>query len=120
MEETNSLKVADTIANAFCSVLENAGYTAMIYSSKSMLDSYFSAETKAKYAIWVAQWVSACSYAGTYQLWQYSNTGSVDGISGNVDLDYAVSDFSTTKNNSSTNTLEQILEHIASIDEKLG
>ncbi|MCD7810334.1 MAG: D-Ala-D-Ala carboxypeptidase family metallohydrolase [Ruminococcus sp.] len=122
IEETNSLKAADTIANAFCSALENAGYTAMIYSSKSMLDSYFSAETKAKYAIWVAQWASACSYTGTYQLWQYSNTGSVDGISGNVDLDYAMSDFSTTttKNNSSTNTLEQILEHVASIDEKLG
>lgn len=122
IEETNSLKAADTIANAFCSALENAGYTAMIYSSKSMLDSYFSAETKAKYAIWVAQWASACSYTGTYQLWQYSNTGSVDGISGNVDLDYAVSDFSTTttKNNSSTNTLEQILEHVASVDEKLG
>lgn len=87
----------------------------MIYSSKSMFDSYFSAETKAKYAICVAQWASACSYAGTYQLWQYSNTGSMDGISGNVDLDYAVRNFSTstTKNNLSSNTLEQILEYEA-------
>jgi len=50
------------------------------------------------------------------------DTQSVNEVSGNVDLDYAVSDFSTTttKNNSSTNTLEQILEHVASIDEKLG
>lgn len=42
--------------------------------------------------IWVADYQSkdAPAYRGTYQMWQYSNTGSVGGISGNVDLDYYI------------------------------
>ena len=30
--------------------------------------------------------ISVPSYNGAYQMWQYTSTGSVPGISGNVDL----------------------------------
>jgi len=49
---------------------------------------------KAKYPLWVAEWgvskpsVPASNWAGRgYSLWQYSSSGSVPGISGNVDQD---------------------------------
>lgn len=83
------------IAKNFCAVLEQHKYFCGIYSSKSQLDSYFSSEVKNRYSIWVAQWSSSCTYSGPYGIWQYSSTGSVPGISGNVDLDYAYEDFPT-------------------------
>ncbi len=47
------------------------------------------------YALWVANWdvptpqVPAANWAGRgWRIWQHSSTGSVDGINGNVDLDW--------------------------------
>ena len=42
--------------------------------------------------VWVADYEHEAgpAYTGEYQMWQYSNTGSVGGISGNVDLDYYI------------------------------
>ena len=45
------------------------------------------------YAHWVAQYASKCSYKGEYGIWQYSSKGKVDGISGNVDMDYSYIDY---------------------------
>jgi lysozyme len=49
---------------------------------------------KAKYPLWVAEWgvsrpsVPALNWAGRgYSVWQYTSSGSVPGISGNVDMD---------------------------------
>ena len=41
------------------------------------------------YDIWLANYTTQTSYTGTYNMWQYSSTGSVSGISGNVDMDVA-------------------------------
>ena len=68
-------------------------YFAGIYSSTSALNYYFNSQVKSRYSIWVAQWYSQCTYDGAYGMWQYSDSGSVSGISGNVDLDYAYEDF---------------------------
>ena len=79
---------------AFCKTMEAAGYFVGIYGSavsgfKERMD-----DTKlTPYAHWVAQYASKCSYKGDYGIWQYSSKGSVDGISGNVDLDYAYVDY---------------------------
>ena len=79
---------------AFCETMEDAGYFVGIYGSavsgfKERMD-----DTKlTPYAHWVAQYASKCSYKGDYGIWQYSSKGSVDGISGNVDMDYAYVDY---------------------------
>lgn len=79
---------------AFCETMEAAGYFVGIYGStysgfkERMDDSKLTA-----YAHWVAQYASKCTYSGQYGIWQYSSKGSVDGISGNVDLDYAYIDY---------------------------
>jgi lysozyme len=79
---------------AFCKTMEDAGYFVGIYGSavsgfKERMD-----DTKlTPYAHWVAQYASKCSYKGDYGIWQYSSKGSVDGISGNVDMDYAYVDY---------------------------
>lgn len=41
----------------------------------------------------IAQYASKCTYSGEYGIWQYSSTGKVDGIKGNVDMDYGYIDY---------------------------
>jgi len=82
-------KTAQTnIALAFCREIAAAGYTPMVYASTSFFGSHFNMSSIASsYPVWVAQYSSSCSYTGTYNFWQYSSTGSVNGISGSADKD---------------------------------
>lgn len=79
---------------AFCETMENAGYFVGIYGStySGFHDRMDDSKLKA-YTHWVAQYASKCTYSGEYGIWQYSSKGSVDGISGNVDMDYAYIDY---------------------------
>lgn len=79
---------------AFCKTMESAGYFVGIYGSvvsgfKERMDD----SKLTDYAHWVAQYASKCTYSGKYGIWQYSSKGSVDGISGNVDMDYGYIDY---------------------------
>lgn len=79
---------------AFCETMENAGYFVGIYGSTSSGFKERMDDSKLKpYAHWVAQYASKCTYSGEYGIWQYSSKGSVDGISGNVDMDYGYIDY---------------------------
>ena len=71
---------------AYCQTIQNAGYTAGIYANKNWLTTKINASQLNAYKIWLAQYASAPTYSGRYDLWQYSSTGRVSGISGNVDL----------------------------------
>jgi GH25 family lysozyme M1 (1,4-beta-N-acetylmuramidase) len=85
---------ATEAAIAFCRALEAAGYYTGIYSSTysgfrdRLDDSKLTAFTH-----WVAQYVSKCTYGGAYGIWQYSSSGRVNGINGNVDLDISYQDY---------------------------
>ena len=136
IEEARCLPQADALCTAFCTALENAGYYTAIYTFKSALESNFSAAVKNRYDIFLSHiGVQQTDYAGSYGLWQYSWTGCIPGISGDVDLDYAYKDYPTMIQNAGLNgftkatqttepdteesTLKQILKHVASLDAKL-
>ena len=73
-------------AAAFCARIQEAGYTPMIYGSMKDLLRY-NLPDLAHYNIWLAQYnVNAPTFNQYFSIWQYSNTGSVSGIDGNVDL----------------------------------
>ena len=74
------------VCKAFCNTIQNAGYTAGVYANKTWLTSKMDAGSLSAYKIWLAQYASAPTYTGRYDLWQYRSTGKVSGISGNVDL----------------------------------
>ena len=74
---------------AFCKVVENAGYDAMVYANSSFLNNHLYAdEISSKYEIWLARYNSYAGYEGDYSYWQYTSTGSVKGISGSVDMNF--------------------------------
>ena len=74
------------VCKAFCQTVQNAGYTAGVYSNKNWLETRLDASALSAYKIWLAQYAAAPTYGGRYDLWQYRSTGSVSGISGNVDM----------------------------------
>ncbi|MDE5966992.1 MAG: fibronectin type III domain-containing protein [Lachnospiraceae bacterium] len=84
-----SKATATDICNAFCETAEAMGYTAIVYANRSMLEAQvYADEISASYDIWLANYVNETKYKGDYAYWQYSSTGSVKGISGNVDCNF--------------------------------
>ncbi len=88
---TNNLSNAQrtAIVKAFCDTVKAGGYTAGLYANKYYLESkIYTSQLSGSTVIWLAHYTSGrTSYAGRYDMWQYSATGSVSGISGAVDLD---------------------------------
>ena len=74
------------IIKAFCNTVRSAGYSAGVYANKTWLSSYMKAGELSGYKIWLAQYNSAPTYSGKYDMWQYTSKGSVNGISGYVDM----------------------------------
>ena len=84
---TKSQMTANT--RAFCSAVENAGYEAGVYANKSFLEEQIDgAGLAVNYKVWLAHFTTETSYAGGYYMWQYTESGSVDGISGTADCDF--------------------------------
>lgn len=82
-----------SLIKAFCDEMESDGYYAGFYTSASYAASVVSDDVRKRYAAWIAQWASKCTYSGQYGLWQYSSDGSVNGISGRVDMDMSYVDY---------------------------
>lgn len=78
------------IISTFCDGMNSNGFNSGLYSAKSMLvDSAYPDELSNKYLIWLAMPNTSYSDLPSYvDLWQYSWTGSVDGIRNDVDLNY--------------------------------
>jgi GH25 family lysozyme M1 (1,4-beta-N-acetylmuramidase) len=74
------------VCKAFCETIKANGYTPGIYANKTWLTSKIDAGSLSAYKIWLAQYASAPSYSGRYDIWQYKSNGKVSGIGGDVDL----------------------------------
>ncbi len=74
------------VCKAFCETIENAGYEAGVYASRSWYNQNLEVSELDDYKIWLAEYRSTPLYSGYYDMWQYTSKGSVDGIEGNVDL----------------------------------
>lgn len=75
-----------SVINAFCQTIRNSGYTPGLYANKNWLTEKINTGALGGCRIWLAQYVAAPTYAGRYEMWQYSSRGSIAGIKGNVDL----------------------------------
>ena len=86
-----------SIVIAFCDRIKSAGYRPMLYCNPNWLCNYLHKDKLInKYDIWLANWgVSAPSY--NCAIWQYSENGSVPGISGSVDMNWIYKDYTSTK-----------------------
>lgn len=73
-------------AENFCDTIKSGGYRAGVYANAYWFNNCLDYQTlRSKYSIWLAQWSD--SHSLKCDIWQYSDEGRVNGISGNVDLD---------------------------------
>ena len=73
-------------AVAFCETIRNAGYTAGVYSYASWFYNSLNYANISKYKIWIAQYRDTLDFSYRYDIWQYTSTGSVNGVPGGVDM----------------------------------
>ena len=80
---------------AFCETVRQAGYIPGVYSSKSYFYHQLDYRRLSKYQIWLAHYTKDMTdFAYGYQVWQYTDSARVYGISQNtVDLNIAYYDY---------------------------
>lgn len=75
-------------ARAFCDAISEAGYTPMIYMTQYLGYQKYTLRELTDYRFWFAEYyVTYPTFIYDIEIWQYSDTGSVAGINGNVDMD---------------------------------
>ncbi|MFR8011889.1 MAG: glycoside hydrolase family 25 protein [Clostridia bacterium] len=82
---------------AFCEVIRQAGYYPMIYADQNF-GEYKLDFSSLPYDYWMACYrTQNTSFAlwVPFTMWQYTSSGSVAGVSGNVDLDVSLVDYAT-------------------------
>lgn len=99
----------NSLADAFCGIVEGQGYIPMVYSNTSDFTNRFDYDSiAAKYYIWYARYPSC--YGGNvwyssgdrlpnydnniqFNMWQYMSDGTVPGVNGNCDVNVTFLDF---------------------------
>jgi GH25 family lysozyme M1 (1,4-beta-N-acetylmuramidase)/peptidoglycan hydrolase-like protein with peptidoglycan-binding domain len=77
---------------AFLDTLIEAGYkNPILYTGDYFLDSQLDETRLIKYNRWIARYGSKPK--NEFDIWQYTSSGKVDGIAGNVDIDIVYEDF---------------------------
>ena len=74
-------------ARVFCEAIEGGGYGAMLYFNSHVSRDLLDLQALQDYPFWFAQYKDAMDYEYKVDLWQYTETGSVPGIKGKVDID---------------------------------
>lgn len=77
-----------SMAETFCNYIKNKGYDCAIYTYLYWSKKYYDWERLENIPVWFAQYKTDYpEYDRPFIMWQYSNTGTIDGIDAPVDLD---------------------------------
>lgn len=92
LEESKTIPGIIERANVFGDIIEAAGYWCGVYSSLHWWNTHL--KELDRFTKWVAQWNKTCDYKGSsLDMWQYTDKGKIDGISGYVDMNECYRDF---------------------------
>ena len=96
------------IIDAFCEEIHDSGYKVIVYTSLDWFENKVNDINKGKWFTWLAQWdVDQPEFMPS--IWQYSDKGSVEGISGNVDLNICYQDYVNIDNPFPTKAVEVVV-----------
>lgn len=91
-ELTSEELTACTIA--FCDRISEAGYQPIIYFNQMAGYTHFLLTDLNHYDFWLAEYNQTPNFLFSFHMWQYSSTGTVDGINEPVDLNISFVDYS--------------------------
>lgn len=86
------------ICERFRKTLQEKDYLVGIYTNEYWLNHYLDTKTvKKEYELWLATWTTSgendLDMSSSCRVWQYSQSGEIEGINGNVDLDICYFDY---------------------------
>lgn len=78
---------------AFCRTVEQAGYSPMIYFNTFQATRLLYLQELEQYPWWLAMYDVTAEFPCKADMWQYTNSGSVPGIEGGVDVNLLFAEF---------------------------
>ena len=81
-----SKRMLTNCTKAFCERIEEAGYQSMIYFNADQSHKQMYLEELTDYPFWLASYTTKLNYPYKIDMWQYTHTGTVPGIEGDVDI----------------------------------
>ncbi len=102
---------------AFLNKMSEKGWYVGTYANANWFTNYLDkGKLGEKYELWLAAWrndgLPSKDYSSQYGLWQYTDSGKVNGISTAVDLDVAYKDYPTIMKNGGYNGYSAIYEDV--------
>lgn len=94
---------AVSFSKAFCETIEDAGYFVGNYANQDYMRNKFGNAMSA-YTLWYA-WYNSTINRNDATMWQYTSSGRVSGIAGNVDMNYMLYDLVSAIKNAGLNKL---------------
>lgn len=107
--------VLTAFAKRFCEGVKAKGYKVGVYANQNWFQNYLDVVSlrNAGYSIWCARYSNnKPNIAAEYDIWQYSSTGRVDGVNGNVDMNYMYNDIRNTAPAVKKKTNKEIAEEV--------
>lgn len=91
--------VCTMVLDEFCKTVEDAGYYAGIYCSRSFAEDFADPSVFENRSTWIADWSKdVCCYGGEVDVWQYTENGKIDGAKYEIDLNRMYVDYPTLIN----------------------
>jgi GH25 family lysozyme M1 (1,4-beta-N-acetylmuramidase) len=102
MEDAKTVKAGKqkltAFAKRYCEAIQAAGFKAGVYANQNWFTNYLDVKMlqAAGFSIWCARYSDTEPNIGVnFDLWQYTDSGSVDGINGKVDMNIMYNDIRT-------------------------
>ena len=89
-----SSEILTDCAIAFCETVAAAGYKPMVYFNLYISTKLYDLGRLAEYDFWLAEYKDVPEFYYDFKIWQYTDKGKVDGISGHVDMNISFVDYS--------------------------
>ncbi len=78
---------------AFCEKIRQAGYHPAVYAGSQMVLRGLNLSAIKDYDLWLVEYRDVPTFYYGFQMWQYTGSGAVDGIQGNVDLNLCFKEY---------------------------
>lgn len=88
-----SKEVMTDMTIAFCDAVEAEGYIPMVYGNVKWMMAKIDLSRLTKYDKWFAQYFNTPFFPYELAMWQYTATGKIDGITGDVDFNLCFKEY---------------------------
>ena len=120
MEDGSTANLGKTkltaFAKRFCEAIKSKGFKVGVYANQHWFTNYLDVKAlhDCGYSIWCAKYSdNAPNIDVEYDIWQYSSKGSVDGIKGNVDMNYMYNDIrNASESVSAKKTVSELAQEV--------